>query len=153
MIPAVEGMNHYRVETVSASPSTITSPAVALPVESKGWVFINAGPNFSEMVKVRDNASVSYAPSRTRAVHHFAGRQYPVEVAGEARSLGISLSVRLGGGSSTWAEIEALLDGPAPLLYRDYSRREFVGNPSYSHSHQRIIREASLSFERIDHRE
>ena len=153
MIPAVEGVNHYRVETVSASPSTITSPAVALPVESRGWVFINAGPNFSEMVKVRDNASVSYTPSRTRAVHHFAGRQYPVEVAGEARSLGISLSVRLGGGSSTWAEIEALLDGPAPLLYRDYSRREFVGNPSYSHSLERIIREASLSFERIDHRE
>ena len=153
MIPAVEGVNHYRVETYSDLPSTVTSPAVALPVESRGWIFINAGPNFSEMVKVRDNANASYAPSRTRAVHHFAGRQYPVEVAGEARSLGISLSVRLGGGSSTWAEIEALLDGPAPLLYRDYSRREFVGNPSYSHSHQRIIREASLSFERIDHRE
>ncbi|MEU3847204.1 fibronectin type III domain-containing protein [Micrococcus terreus] len=153
MIPAVEGVNHYRVETVSASPSTITSPAVALPVDSRGWIFINAGPNFSEMVKVRDNANASYTPTRARGLHHFAGRQYPVEVAGEARSLGISLSVRLGGGSSTWAEIEALLDGPAPLLYRDYSRREFVGNPSYSHSHQRIIREASLSFERIDHRE
>lgn len=153
MIPATEGVNHYRVLTYSALPSTAESPSLAVPVNGRGWIFINAGPNFSEMVKVRDNAKTSFSPTRARSLHHFAGRMFPVEVAGQARTLGISAQVRLGGGSSTWDEIEQLLDGPAPFCYRDHTRREFVGNPSFSHSFERIIREASLSFDRIDYQE
>lgn len=153
MIPATEGVNHYRVLTYSGLPSTAESHSLAVPVNGRGWIFINAGPNFSEMVKVRDNAKTSFSPARARSLHHFAGRQYPVEVSGQARTLGITAQVRLGGGSSTWDEIEQLLDGPAPFCYRDYTRREFVGNPSFSHSFERIIREASLSFDRIDYQE
>ncbi|MFB2571365.1 hypothetical protein [Micrococcus sp. IITD107] len=153
LIPATEGVNHYRVLTYSALPSTAESHSLAVPVNGRGWIFINAGPNFSEMVKVRDNAKTSFSPTRARSLHHFAGRQYPVEVAGQARTLGITAQVRLGGGSSTWDEIEQLLDGPAPFCYRDHTRRAFVGNPSFSHSFERIIREASLSFDRIDYQE
>jgi len=152
-IPATEGVNEYRVVTVSELPSTAESEPVAVPVASDGWIFVNGGPGFSLMVKVRDNAKTSYSPSRTRDLHHFAGRSYPVEVTGQSRTLGITADVRLGGGSSTWDQIEELLDGPAPFCYRDMTRREFVGRPTVSHSYERIFRDMSLSFERIDYAE
>lgn len=153
MIPATEGVNHYRVVTTSSLPSTVESPTVAVEVASRGWIYVNAGPAFSQMVKVRDNARTSYAPDRARSMHHFAGRMYPVEVAGQARTLKITADVRLGGGSSTWDEIEALLDQPAPFVFRDSTRREFVGAPQVSHSYERIFRDMSLSFEKVDHHE
>ena len=138
---------------MSEPPSTAESEPVAVPVASDGWIFVNGGPGFSLMVKVRDNAKSSYSPSRTRDLHHFAGRSYPVEVTGQSRTLGITADVRLGGGSSTWDQIEELLDGPAPFCYRDMTRREFVGRPTVSHSYERIFRDMSLSFERIDYAE
>lgn len=152
LIPATHGVNHYRLITTSALPSTSESPAVAVAVESS-WIYLNAGPNFSQMARAAYNAQVSYDESRERSLVHLAGREYPVEVTGESRTGTIQVSARLGWDSSPWSMWEAVADLPAPFCYRDPSKRVFVGNPRFSHSHQRVTREMSLSVERIDHRE
>ena len=148
-IPGVNGVNYYEVRTSSVVDSQSTTGPVAVEADCKGWVYVSGGPGFSVLAKIRDNASESHTPSRNRSLTHLAGPSYPVSISGNNRDLEISLSARLGGGSSTWDEWEAVMDLEAPLCYRSYTRREFVGAGSMSHQVQRIQREASLSFAKV----
>lgn len=150
-IPALDAVNYYRVTSVSALPSRRDSASRPVVTDSKGWVFVNGGPGFGQVAKIRDNASANYEVGRARARHHFAGRTHPMETTGEARTQSISLSARIGGGSSTVEEWEAIADLPAPLCYRDRSRRVFVGINPLSSTYQRITKEISMSFEKVDH--
>lgn len=150
-IPALDAVNYYRITSVSALPSRNDSASYPVVTESKGWVFVNGGPGFAQVAKIRDNASVSYELGRAKARHHFAGRQFPMETTGESRTQSISLSARVGGGSSTVEELEAMADLPAPICYRDPSRREFVGINPMSSTFNRNTKEVSMSFEKVDY--
>lgn len=150
-IPALDAVNYYRVTSVSALPSRRDSASRPVVTDSKGWVFVNGGPGFAQVARVRDNASANYEVSRARTRHHFAGRKYPMETAGEQRTQSISLSARVGGGSSSVEEWEAMEDLPAPLCYRDRSRRVFVGINPLSSTYQRVTKEISMSFEKVDY--
>lgn len=150
-IPALDAVNYYRITSVSALPSRSDSASYPVVTESKGWVFVNGGPGFAQVAKIRDNASVGYEIGRAKARHHFAGRTHPMETTGESRTQSISLSARIGGGSSTVEEWEAIADLPAPLCYRDPSRRVFVGINPLSSTFQKKTKEISMSFEKVDY--
>lgn len=150
-IPALDAVNFYRITSVSALPSRRDSISLPVITESKGWVFVNGGPGFAQVVKVRDNVSTGYDVGRAKARNAFAGRRFPVETVGEQRNQKITLSARIGGGSSTIEEWEAATDLPAPLCYRDGTRRVFVGIDPMSSSYERIFKDLDLSFERVDY--
>lgn len=150
-IPALDAVNYYRVTSVSALPSRRDSAPRPVITDCKGWVFVNGGPGFAQVAKIRDNAEASYEVDRTRARHHFAGRTHPMETAGDARTQKISLSARIGGGSSSVEEWEAIADLAAPLCYRDRSRRVFVGINPVSSTYKQVTKEISMSFEKVDY--
>lgn len=157
-IPALDAVNHYRVVSVSALPSFIESVPVAVVTDSKGWIFVNGGPGFAQVVKIRDNAKATHSPSRVKVRNAYAGRTHLVETAGEARTHSVSLSARIGGGSSSAVEWMAMYDMIAPLCYRESSAvrgfesgaRLFVGFESCSLSSERIFQDMSMSFEQVE---
>ncbi|MEE6273525.1 fibronectin type III domain-containing protein [Georgenia sp. MJ206] len=138
----VGGVNHYQVAAVSALPSSKTGAPVAVPVSAEAadhWVYLNAGPGFSQVVRVRAGAKLDHTPTRKKEVRFYLGRQDGVEYSGRTRGRTGSLSVRLTpdtGGASNEAEITALADMPAPICLRDpLGHRWFVsmGAPHFSH--------------------
>ncbi|WJZ27825.1 virion structural protein [Arthrobacter phage 1191A] len=156
-IPVLDTANYYRVISYSALPSSLESAPVPVNVESKGWVFVNGGPDWSVICRIRDNVQTSHDPSRSKTLNHFAGRQYPVMTAGEARNRGVSLSGRTSGGGSTDAEWEYLLNLGEPVCYREPGPAyggagdKFTAMlQAYSRSRQRNIEEVSMTFERVE---
>lgn len=154
-IPAPGGRNTYRVVAYSDLPSSVESEPFSVETNPvRGWAWLNAGPDFSQMVRFRDNLQVGLSFERAKALHRFAGRPFPVEMVGEARSRSISISARLGPDSSTYEEIEALADLPAPLCYRDAAgRRFFVSVDGISGSHRKVTRDVSITLTEVDFNE
>lgn len=143
----------YRVVSTSALPSMRVGEAVTVDTEAYGWIYVNGGPGFSVMAKVRDMGTAGYAVEREKALHRFAGRALPVETMGAARTVTVSLNARLGGGSSAREEWEAMTDLPAPLCYRDAHRREFVSMSDLDTNAQRDRQSISAKLQVIDYAE
>lgn len=152
-LPVIGGVNEYRAVAFSALPSTAPSSSLVLPVTStQGWVWLNAGPGFATMCRLRDNATLTTRASRAKTLNHFAGREYPVETAGQARTRTIGLSARIAPGSATITELEALADLPAPACYRDATgRRWFVSLGEVGSSHRGVVREVDIALTQVDH--
>lgn len=156
-IPALDALNYYRVISYSALPSSLESQPIPVRTESKGWVFVNGGPDWSYICRIRDNVQTTNTPKRAKVLNQFAGRRYPVETAGEARHRSISISGRLSGGASTSREWEDLLDMGGPVCYREpsvvateRSTRVFASFQEYSVSRQKVYQEVDMSFERVE---
>ena len=188
-IPHLTGLNEYRVTAWSDLPSSADSeitpayiryvPGVGwdqgtfgeggfggtlategIPHDLEGWVFLNAGPGFARTVKVRGNAQLASRVSRAKVRRHFAGREYPVERRGQARSRTGTLSidrlttVALARGESTVDQIEELADLPAPICIRTpLGQRWFVGLDDVDTSFAGMREGLSVPFEMVDHRE
>lgn len=150
-IPPLGQVVEYRVLAISALPSTAVSEPVEVFTDARGWVYVNWGPAWGELVKVRDNAQVSYEEAHVKERLRFAGRTYPVEFASTGRDVKITLSAKIGGGSSTLAQWQQVAHAPAPLCYRDIERLEYVSSDPVSASFRRINQEISVSFEAVDH--
>lgn len=127
--PTVAGTNHYRVDAVSALPS-VASSAVVDQVTAAIGLWISGGPGFSQVCRIRSNVTVGINSGRAEKVlRYYAGRDYPVEHAGTARTRTLTidadiLSLRVAQGvASSPAEWEALADLPGPHLWRDLDGR------------------------------
>lgn len=131
--PATKGTNDYRVTAWSATPTSADS-AVATVVTDSCWLYLNGGPEWSQVARLRGEPSVGLTVGRRKVLHQFAGRTQPVEYTGQARMRVYRLSGKVAGHAGaradmwgTWAAWEQLADLPAPLVYRDpLGRREFV---------------------------
>lgn len=136
-IPALNLSNWYRAIAISDTPSSAESVSVEVLTEGTRAIVVNAGAQFSQSVQLASDPKVDISTTRARTMQRFAGRTLPVEYAGEQRSRSLSLSASLYDESpgSTWEEVSALADLPAPACYRDPDgRRVFVsmGDPSAS---------------------
>ncbi|GAA2545621.1 hypothetical protein HD598_002172 [Neomicrococcus aestuarii] len=159
-LPAVNALNRYRVITTSELPSTATSAEVILDTSKhRGFVYVNAGPGFSQVIKFADFATASVNATRERVFNNFAGRSYPVATTGETRDKTVSVSGRLGDNSSTPSEVEALMDLAGTFCVRaPYMKqgaggnvREFVQpNSGTALEFERIKGTVSLSFRKVD---
>ena len=157
-IPTLDTINHYRVISYSDLPSSVESAPHPVMVESKGWVFVNGGPDWSYICRIRDNVSTTHAPARARVQNHFAGRRYPVTTAGEARSRPITVDGRTSGGGSTADEWEnLLLEVEGVLMFREpgpsyggAGKKLPVVLTDYQRSRERIFETVSLSFEQVE---
>lgn len=127
--PTVAGTNAYRVDAVSALPSTATSAAVEQVTAATG-LWVSGGPGFSQVCLVRSNVEIGIETGRAvKVLRQYAGRDYPIERTGTARwhSLTIDadiLAVRVQQGlASAPAAWEALADLAGPHLWRDLDGR------------------------------
>lgn len=131
--------------------SADTTETVETP--ARGWCYVNGGAAFSTVSRIRDNLKTDYTHGREKQLHQFAGRRYPVEFQGRAKTLKIGMSGRLGGGSSTLDEWLSTLDATPPLCFRDATLKAFVSAGDLSTSYERVIREISVDFEGVDYDE
>lgn len=156
-IPALDTVNNYRVISYSDLPSSIESQPVSVDTPSDGWVFVNGGPDWSYICRIRDHVNTSQTPRRSKTLNHFAGRAYPVETMGNQRTREISLSGRLGVDSSTSYEWEGLYDMGGPVCYREpavvsteRSTRAFASFQDYQVSRQQVFQEVQMSFNQVE---
>src|SRR5690606_16269150 len=118
-IPALGVVNYYRAVAVSELPSARDSePAAMDTTDHHWWVWVNAGPAFTDAIRIRDNSYQQDGWGRAKQLHEFAGRRLPVEYVGEQRNRQISLAARFAPESSLPAEVEDLADRPAPACIR-----------------------------------
>lgn len=152
-IPVLGGTNYYKIVAVTELGSKRESePFLADTSDHRWWVWVNAGPGFMRAVRIRDNAQVQVGSGRTKQLHQFAGRQQPVEYAGEQRHRSIDLSGRIAPESSAPADFESLADLPAPACIRTPDgQRYFVSMGDTSVSYQGMTQELSWGFTEVDH--
>lgn len=156
-IPVLDTVNYYRIVSYSSLPSSLESTPVPVFVESEGWVFVNGGPDWSMICRIRDHVETSHTPKRAKTLNHFAGRKYPIATSGEARDRSISVSGRTSGGGSTDKEWQDLFDIGEPVCYREPgparggSGDRFTASfEDYQRSRRQVFEEVSLTFERIE---
>ena len=157
-IPHTSRTTAYRLRTVSALPSTVESDTVLVDPDPRGWIYLNAGPGFSRVVRMRDNAKTSPRWARRGKLHHFAGRRRPTSIRSEQQSRDVGVSVQLApnpDGGCTYEELENFLaEADLPILYRDAKgRRWWVEVMDLSGSEERVLEEASFTVNEIDHDE
>lgn len=138
-IPAIGGTNIYLVLSYSAIGAAAQSVPVIFeaPVDSS-WFWLNGGAAFSELCRIRYNPSESRTFSRDKTLNSFAGRQFPVETAGEHLSREIDLSASVFGDDDTDLDaLEEITKNAAPACYRTpggHRRFVSIGNVSGSGS-------------------
>lgn len=154
-LPALNSSNYYKAVAVSDLPSSAESdPGTVDTSETHYWVWLNAGPAFSTMIRMRDNAQLTDTSGPEKHLHIFAGREYPVEFMGEQSTGEFTFAARFAPESSSPQDVKdfAKLAAPACIRTPD-GQRIFVsvGKPTISYA--RVTAELSLSLTQVDHDE
>lgn len=143
-------MYEVRARTQYGATASVTE---TVETPARGWCYVNGGAGFGEVARIRDNLSTDYTRGVVKQLHQFAGRRYPVEYQGNARTLKIGMAGRLGGGSSTLDEWWNVVEATPPLCFRDATLKAFVAAGEVSTSYTRVTREISVDFEGVDYDE
>jgi len=119
-IPAIGAENTYVVVTMTElGAKSMSEPLTVTPPNEGTWFWINGGQSFATQARIRYNPSRGRSFSRGKTLNVYAGREYPVETAGEQRTRDIDLSaLLLGVDDSTIEQLEEVADLPAPLCLR-----------------------------------
>lgn len=118
--PPLNTTIRYRVVAISDIPSAANSAPVEVETTNpRGYVFINAGLGFTELVRLRYNPSRSIDAGRSRVLHQFAGRRFPIEATGRQSRYDLNVSATLLPDTSSVKEIITLANLAGPALYRD----------------------------------
>lgn len=127
--PGIHNTNEYRVTAHSAIPSSaVMDPTVTVVTTERNRGFISTGDNFEYVLVMECEIGVGASNARDKTLHHFAGRPYPLEFSGTARTAVVSVSGTVTGGSSPVEEWEALSYTTQIVLWRDPSGRHVYGS-------------------------
>lgn len=126
--PTIYGTNIYRALVFSATPSSAMSAEEVNVTAEDEWSFLSAGPGFSQVVRMKATPAFKGDASRRRSLHHFAGREKPVQLEGEAVTLAVGVQGSLRGDSSTVEEYEAIAAVPGIVLWREPSGRRIFAS-------------------------
>lgn len=74
-IPPLQADVPYRAITAGNNGTQTISPTTTISTRDRtGWVFLNAGPGFTQRIRLRDNAGVEVAAGPSKKLHQFANR-------------------------------------------------------------------------------
>jgi len=161
-IPGLGVVNYYKATAVSDLPSVSESIVEEIVTDQARAVWVNAGPGFSQAVRLASAVKVDKTSSRAKSLRRVAGREFPLEVSGQQRTRSINLSARLWAPthpraalSSSWDELEEVADMIAPACFRSpEGDRVFVSTGDLSETDALdMTRGLSWSFERVDYAE
>lgn len=158
-LPLIGGSTLYKAIAVSATPSTADSLTVGVDTSDyathQGWCYANWGDGFTQGARLSANVQVGSGRSREKVLHHFSGREDPVEYAGQARTHTLTVTGDLfcnDGTQSTRDEWEALADAPAPICWRDPTgRRVFVSSGRVGTTAQAVTGGVSIELTKVHH--
>ena len=161
-IPGLGVVNYYKAVAKSTLPSVSESLVEEIVTDQARAVWVNAGPGFSQAVRLASNVKLDKGAGRAKTKRRTAGLEYPLENAGQQRTRTASLTARLwqpthprAALSSTWDELVEVSDQIAPACIRDpEGYREFVslGDLDLSDSLE-MVRGLTWSFERVHYAE
>lgn len=153
-------VNLYRPVTVSVLPSIAEGEIIALEVphrDTHGWVYLNTGPDMSQVCRVRANASRSGTRGIEREQERYFGRQKPVEYTGEVTTNRWDVSARVWpnpDGASSEEELVELQQADGVVCYRDpWGKRWFASMSPVQDSFSGYVGEVSWSMTEVDYRE
>lgn len=147
--PTINGVNMYRYTIYSDTPTsreqfTVTPyditlcDGTTLNVDAYTSVvaceqnnsFLTTGPGFSQLVVVMCEARISASSSREKSIQHFAGREWPVQMASDQKSQSITVSTTMAGLDDTdsYAALEELAFTEDIVLWRDPTGRRMYGS-------------------------
>lgn len=127
--PTVAGTNHYRVDAISATPSTATSAVVDYVAEPSIWFYLSTGPQWSTVARFWGNPKVKTSDSRAKATEWFEGREdesgtaYPVAMFGSAVTSTLAYSGLLTNDSSGPDVLREIGHSDRVCLWRDFTGR------------------------------
>lgn len=121
-IPTVGGLNSYYVEAYSELPSLEESEIVEKEVVLTGSYFLNAGAARGEVIRFRENVSLTESIGRDTVLRQFAGREYPVKFQGEALLQELSLSAE----TTDRNKAKEIAEAEGEIYYRDWQGRRFT---------------------------
>jgi hypothetical protein len=142
-LPITNGLNSYRITTVSSAPSYRIMDAVDVMGTdgqrgSGDWVFLAYGDAFQQVLRFHGDPAISESAGRTRAAPSFLGRKRPVLLVGANSSRVVKAA-----GSLRWEEWcvegdECKYDSPVSdwadagenaeiVCYRDFTGRRLFG--------------------------
>lgn len=144
-LPLTNGVNEYRVTSISQSPSYLVNAVVeaaggdGVP-GAKHWVLLSWGDGFGNTLRFQGNPKTGSRSGRRRAVQEFLGREDPVLLLGENRTSTVNASgdlrydatcpvTDLAGCAydSSVREWEEAGREAGVVCYRDYTGRRFFG--------------------------
>ena len=108
-------------------------------MSARKWFFLNGGPDFSVLARLREQASASAAPALDGSLVWYEGRRLPVAYDGQGYTNAIRLQGEVRGllGSpddpdliGTWEPFAALAGNPGRVWYRDVFGRSFLAKAS-----------------------
>lgn len=88
-LPLTHGLNEYRITALSATPSTVVAPILAVyGVDGAAdgdplWVWVSYGDNFEFDLRLHGDLNISETTGRVKAEQHFLGRAKPVALVGQ----------------------------------------------------------------------
>lgn len=129
-IPFLDRVNTYEVVSTSAIP-TVSEPFILNvdPMDKVCWVFVNSGPGWSNLAKLRVDPAIEAAPETEKVLVQFDGRHAPVEYMNPAAPTSLVLRGNVSGDGSRldrrgdWKPWIDLATMPAPVCYRDHLGR------------------------------
>lgn len=110
----------YRVEAVSALPSTSETTVELAPVEAvfrRFW--INSGSGWRNVASCWGNVKRGHSQGRNRVTEQYSGRELPVETIGEGRTSKFTLSGTLLLHEDSPNDFFNVVNDPSPVHYRD----------------------------------
>lgn len=153
-------VNLYMPVTVSVLPSIAEGEIVALEVphrDTRGWVYLNTGPDMSQVCRVKANAKRSGTRGNERELEHYFGRKKPVEYSGEIETNTWDVSARIWpayDGESSEEELVELQQTDGPVCYRDpWGKRWFASMSPIQDSFEGNRGEVSWTMTEVDYRE
>lgn len=123
----------YVLRAYSDLPSMINSDPVIITARAAG-AYISGGDAYSHVVPLTYNPEVEWTTGLAeRKLHYFAGRKYPVETAGQARTRQLNYSGTLTADEDHLTAFKALAVMPGPHLWRSPDGQMFfcsLGTPT-----------------------
>ncbi len=129
--PGVHNLNEYRLEVFAGAPtysSKVMEPPCSVQTEEKNRGFLTTGAGFEFILSLECGLGVGTTNHLDKALHHFAGRPYPLEFSGTARTAVVSVTGTTTGGNSPVEAWEAMAFTPGIVLWRDPSGRRVYGS-------------------------
>jgi len=118
-IPTITRLNEYRVIATSAIPSTSVGDVEPIEVTGVLWVFVNYGPGFGAVLRVRGNLGFSDEATVAQAAYHFEDRPKEVAFWGTAESRTMGLTADLDAAASDLDEWLAAAKFRGAVFARD----------------------------------
>lgn len=120
-LPLTNDTTYYYVDAVSATPSIASSDQGTITLSLIGDFYLNSGDNYSDVIKLIGDTSLTERLGIDSATQSYEGRIYPVEYKSSRKYSQINFSCDIV--NSDYETIKTIIESTSQVFYRDYFGR------------------------------